>query len=172
MIGLGRAYAVPIYSSANPPTGGLSVSAQVDLFYVKPAADKICVVEAVYLGVSGAQANSGDAKEELLDVALLYLPATVTVGAGGNSVTPTPLLVNDTAASFTARTLDTTKATSSGTIVTRHADSWNSRVPYVYLPPPEHRDLVANTAAIVFRLNTTPAAALTVTGKMVVRELP
>ena len=33
------------------------MSAQVDLFYLKPAADKIIVLEAVYLGVSGVQGS-------------------------------------------------------------------------------------------------------------------
>lgn len=172
MSGLGRPYTVPLYSTANPPTGGVSVSAQQDLFYIKPAADKIVVIEAIYLGVAGVQANSGDAKEELLDVALLYLPATVTVGSGGSAITPTPIEVNDAAAGFTARINDTTKATSSGTVLPRHPDAWNTRIPFVYLPPPEHRDLVANAAAIVFRLNATPSSTLTVTGEMRVREMP
>jgi hypothetical protein len=161
-----------MYSTANPPTAGVTISAQQDLFYIKPAADKICIIESIYLGVSGVQANSGDAKEELLEVVLLYLPATVTVGSGGSSVTPSPQIINDAAAGFTARINDTSKATSSGTIVSRHPDGWNTRIPYVYMPPPEHRDIVANAAAIVFRLNSTPSSSLTVLGEMRVRELP
>jgi hypothetical protein len=45
MIGLGRAYAVEFHN--------VGVAAQQDLFYVKPAADKICVIEAVYLSNVG-----------------------------------------------------------------------------------------------------------------------
>lgn len=164
MIGIGRAYIVEFHN--------VSVSAQQSMFYVKPAADKICVIEAIYLGVAGVQGQSGDSKEELLDIELVYLPATVTVGSGGNSMTPNPLAVNDTAAGFTARINDTTKATSSGTAVNRHSDTMNSRIPYVWLPPPEHRSLVANSAAIVLNLNSTPASALTMNGSMIVREMP
>jgi hypothetical protein len=164
MIGLGRLYDVEFHN--------VSVSAQQDFFYIKPAADKICVVEAVYLSNVGIGADAGDAQEELFDVRLAYVPATVTVGSGGNSYTPTPKLVNDTAAGFTARINDTTKATSSGTIIWRHSDGWNVRVPYVYLPPPEHRDLVANAAAITFQLNSTPTDAILMSGTILVREMP
>jgi hypothetical protein len=164
MIGLGRAYDVEFHN--------ISIAAQQDFFYIKPAADKIIVVEAVYIGAAGGVADAGDAQEELYDVELIYLPATVTVGSGGNAMTPNPKSINDTAAGFTARINDTTKATSSGTAVNRHSDGMNSRVPYVLLPPPEHREIVANAAAIVFRLNTTPADAILMNGTMVVRELP
>jgi hypothetical protein len=164
MIGLGRAYSVFF--------AAVSVTAQQDFFYIKPAADKICIIEAVYLGASGGTADAGDAQEELYDVELIYLPATVTAGSGGTAPTPHPLIVNDAAAGFTARVNDTTKATTSGTSVASHPDGWNNRIPYAFVPPAEHRDIVANAAAIVFRLNTTPADAILISGKMNVRELP
>lgn len=164
MIGLGRLYVVEFHN--------VSVTAQQTFFYIKPAADKICVIEAVYLAASGVAADAADAQEELLEVALCYIPATVTAGSGGGAFTPTPKSVNDSAAGFTARINDTTKTTSSGTILNRHSDAWNSRVPYVYMPPPEHRDLVANAAAIDFRLNSTPTDAVLMNGTMYVREMP
>jgi hypothetical protein len=164
MIGLGRCYDVPFVA--------VSITAQQDFFYIKPAADKICIIEAIYIAASGGTADAGDAQEELFDVELLYIPATVTVGSGGTAPTPVPIAVNDTAAGFTARVNDTTKATSSGTIVNRHPDGMNSRIPYAYAPPAEHRDVVANAAAIVFRLNTTPADAILLSGSARIRELP
>lgn len=164
MIGLGRAYAVEFHA--------VSISAQQDLFYIKPAADKICVIEAVYLSNVGIAADAGDAQEELYDIRLAYVPATVTVGSGGGAMTPNPLSINDAAAGFTARINDTTKATSSGTIVWRHSDGWNVRVPYVWMPPPEHRPIVANAAAMTLQLNSTPTDAVTCNGTMIVREMP
>lgn len=164
MIGLGRLYTVEFHAVA--------ATVQQDFFYIKPAADKICVIEAIYIGAAGVAADAGDAQEELWDVELVYVPATVTAGSGGGAMTPNPKSVNDTAAGFTARINDTTKATSSGTIVNRHSDTMNSRIPYVYLPPPEHRDLVANAAAICFRLNSTPADSILLNGTMLVREMP
>ena len=164
MIGVGRAYAVEFHN--------VSVSAQQDFFYVKPAADKICVVEAVYLSNVGGAADAGDAQEELYRIEVIRLPATVTVGSGGNSMTPNPLATNDTAAGFTARINDTTVATTSGTALNLHSDGMNVRVPYVWMPPPEHRLIVANAQAVVVRLVTTPADAVTMSGTCVVRELP
>jgi hypothetical protein len=164
MIGIGRLYSVVF--------AAVSVSLQQDLFYIKPAADKICIIEAVYLGTSGGVADAGDAQEELFDVELIYLPATVTASSGGAAYTPSPVAINDSAAGFTARINDTTKATTSGTAAIRHPDGFNNRVPYVYVPPAEHRDLVANAAAMVFRLNTTPADAILLSGDMRVREIP
>lgn len=164
MIGIGRAYAVEFHAVA--------ITAQQDLFYVKPTTDKICVIEAVYLSNVGGAADAGDAQEELYRVEMIRLPATVTVGSGGNSMTPNPLSTNDTAAGFTGRINDTTVATTSGTALNVHSDGWNVRIPYAYMPPPEHRVLVANAQAIVFRLVTTPADSVTCSGTMIVRELP
>lgn len=159
----GRAYAV-VFSA-------VSVTAQQDLFYIKPAADKPCSIEAVYLGISGVAADAGDAQEELYELDLIRVQATVTASSGGGSFTPNPLDKSDTAAGFTARINDTTKATSSGSLLTLHADGWNSRSPYVWMPPPEHRHQVGNAEAWVCRLNSTPTDAVLINGTCIVREL-
>ena len=133
------------------------------------------VVEAVYLANVGIAADAGDAQEELWDIEIIRVPATVTVGSGGTASgtgTLNPLAVNDAAAGFTARSNDTTKATSSGTLRVLHADGWNVRIPFVWMPPPEHRPLVANAEAIVVRLNSTPTDAVLCSGSLIVRELP
>lgn len=163
MIGLGRAYSITFIAVA--------VSAQQDFFYIKPAADKPVVLESLQLSNVGGAADAGDAQEELYDLEVIRLPATVTVGSGGTTPTPNPLQASDTAAGFTARANDTTKATSSGTLQVHLADGWNVRIPYVWMPPPEHRIIIANAQAVVVRLNTTPADAVTVSGTLVVREL-
>lgn len=167
MIGTGRAYALVFEN--------VSIAAAQDFFYVKPAADKPCLIEAVYLSNVGGTADAGDAQEELLRLVINRLPSTVTVGSGGSaSATGTlnPLATNDTAAGFTGRTNDTTPATTSGTARTLHSDGWNVRVPYVWLPPPEHRLWVANAEAIVVKLLSTPADAVLCSGTCIVRELP
>jgi hypothetical protein len=163
MIGLGRAYSVNFVA--------VSIAAQQDLFYIKPAADKPVVIEGLYLSNVGIAADAGDAQEELWDVELIRVPATVTASTGGASMTPNPLQASDAAAGFTARINDTTKATSTGTLLVLHADGWNVRIPYVWMPPPEHRIIVANAQAIVARLNSTPTDAVLCSGTMIVREL-
>jgi hypothetical protein len=168
MIGLGRLYSL-IFDN-------VSIAAAQDFFYIKPAADKICVVEAIYLSNVGGTADAGDAQEELLRVAINRLPTVVTAGTGGAASTATtlgPVEVNDSAPSFTGRTNDaTTVASTTGTIRTIHADGWNVRVPYVWFPPPEHRIMVSNPEALVFRLLSTPADAVLCSGTIYVRELP
>lgn len=167
MFGLGRAYSFTFVN--------IGIAAQQDIFYIKPAADKICVIEAVYLSNVGIAADAGDAQEELWDLEIVRLPATVTVGSGGAASGTgdlNPLAVNDTAASFTARRNDTTKATTSGVVRVIHGDGWNIRIPYVWMPPPEHRILVANAEAVCVRLNSTPTDSVTCNGTIVVRELP
>lgn len=164
MIGLGRAYVIEFH--------GVSVTAQQDLIYIKPAADKPCIIEYAKLSVSGLNADAGDAQEELYDIEVIRVPATVTVGSGGGAFTPNPLATNDAAAGFTARINDTTKATTSGALKVLDAGGMNSRTDYIYLPLPEHRPMVANAEAIVLRLNSTPADAILLSGTMIVRELP
>lgn len=164
MRGLGRLYVVEFHA--------VSIAAQQDLFYLKPAADKIIWVEDIVLNNVGGTADAGDAQEEMLSIEIIRLPSTVTVGSGGSSVTPTPVAMNDAAAGFTARTNDTTKATTSGTALNVRSDGWNVRVPYLYPPAPEDVPLAANPTALVVRLNTTPADALTCSGTVLVRELP
>lgn len=163
MMGLGRLYAVEFHAVA--------VTAQQDLFYIKPAADKPVSIEMVKIAVSGVGVDAGDAQEELYDVELIRVPATVTVGSGGTVATPNPISTNDAAAGFTARVNDTTKATTSGTLLNLDSDGMNSRSPYIYLPLPEHRPIVGNAQAIVFRLNSTPADSILLSGTMLVREL-
>jgi hypothetical protein len=164
MFGLGRLYVVEFHN--------VSVTAQQDFFYIKPAADIICFVEEIKLAVAGGTADAGDAQEELYDIELIRLPATVTAGSGGTVFTPTPMARNDSAASFTAHTNDTTVATTSGTALNIDSDGMNSRSPYLYLPAPEHRPVVANANAIVSRLKTTPADAVLMNGRALVREIP
>lgn len=162
-LGLGRTYSVVF--------NNVTIAAKQDFFYVKPAADKIALIEAIYLSNVAGATNAGDANERLYDVRLIRLPATVTAGSGGTAPTPNPLSTNDTAAGFTGRVNDTTVATTSGTALTLHSDGWNDRVPYAYYPAPEHRVIVANAQAVVFRLETTPASVVC-NGTIVVRELP
>lgn len=163
MMGAGRLYVVPFVAVA--------VTAQQDLLYLKPAADKPIILEAVYLNAVGGSADAGDGQEELLDVEIIRLPATVTVGSGGTSVTPTPVMPSDTAAGFTARANDTTKATTSGTALVEHPDMMNNRAGWPYAGPAEHREWCFNAQALVVRLNTTVADSILLGGVAKVREL-
>ena len=159
----GRCYTVEFHA--------VSVSAQQEFFYIKPAADKPCQIEWAKIRNVDSTTEAGDAHEDFWRVELIYLPPTVTASSGGNSFTPNPIEVNDAAAGFTARINDTTKASSNGTAYNLDSDGMNNRIGYDYLPTPENRPVVANAAAVVLRLNTTPAATNLLNGTMYVREL-
>src|SRR5947207_230889 len=137
MIGLGRAYSITFDNQTLATADG-----NVDLFSIVPAADKICILEGFYLSNVGGTADAGDAQEELLRLRILRL-ITPTI-TGGTTFTPLPLSRNDGAAGFTARYYHATVATAT-TTEAMHSDGWNVRVPYVWMPPPEHRLLIAST---------------------------
>ncbi len=167
MMGFGRLYLFTF--------SAISVTAQQDFFYIKPAADKICIIEQVKLSNVGIAADAGDAQEEEYDIEHIRIPATVTVGSGGaasGTGTLNSAMLNDTAAGFTARSNDTVKATTSGTLRILDSDGWNVRVPYIWLPPPENRIIESNAEAYVCRLNSTPTDAILISGTIYVRELP
>lgn len=149
----------------------VSIAAVQDLFYLKPAADKPIRLHSVYLANVGGTADAADAQEEDLRVEIIHVPTTVTVGSGGSAPTPNPLLPSDAAAGFTGRVNDTTVATTNGTLLTKHSDGWNTRVPFNYRPTPEERIVCANAAAIVVRLNLAPNDAFNVSGTAYVEEL-
>lgn len=151
----------------------VAVTAAQDAFYVKPAADKVCEILGVFLSpVVSSTSDWGDANTEIDRIRIRRVPATVTVGSGGSSATPRPLDVNDTAAGFTARTNDTTQATSSGTIVDLHTDGWNMAAGYQLWLPEGCQPRVANAEAIVVSLPSTPANSKSLSGTLYVRELP
>ena len=117
----------------------------------------------------GGTADAGDAQEELLR--LLVRRGHTTIGTGGTVLTPRPLNPNSAAAGFSASSIVGTVATA-GTTHDLHADGWNVRVPYVWLPTPELRPVVtAGETSLVIRLVAAPADALTISGTLYVEEI-
>lgn len=155
-----RIYTVPIQLTA--------VTTQVDLWDLAPADDKPIILHAVYLGQS---TELGDAAEEQLGIQ--YIRGLATVGSGGSAPTPTPIGPSDAAAGFTARILDTTVAVVGGGTTTHlHADTWNVRGPYVYIPTPEYRlQCTQGQTRLVIRLTGAPADSITIAGTAYVEEL-
>lgn len=155
---MGRMYAVTFENVA--------VTAQVDFFEIAPASNKPCIVHACYISQSS---DVGDAAEEMLRVKIIRGHATS--GAGGAAATPSPLNPGDSAAGFTAETNNTTIA-STGTTVDLHAEAFNIRSGWVYMPTPETRPIVTQgQTTLVVRLMAAPADSLSMSGTLVVEEL-
>lgn len=158
-----RVYAVTFAAGTIPATNAL------DLFELTPATNKPIALLGLTLDNVGVAADAGDAQEELLG--LTVVRGYTASGSGGSAPTPAPLVFNDTAAAFTAETLNTTVA-NTGTAVTLAAFGWNVRVPCREFWPQElwpHAS-AANTT-IVVRLAAGGVDTISANGTLYVAEL-
>jgi hypothetical protein len=142
-----------------------AVTAQVDLFELRPADDKPLEVIGLFIGQSS---DFGDAQAELL--AYTVIRGFTTSGSGGSTPTPAPLNRSDTAAGFSAETLNTTLATT-GTTATLHADTFHvSAGEKLWLPEGCEWEASQADTSMVVRLAAAPADSLTMSGTIYVRE--
>jgi hypothetical protein len=147
------------------PFRAVSVSAVQDLCAAYAGASMGIEVVSITLG----QITQTSVEE--CQISVKRLPATVTSGSVGTAATPVPDADTDSAATFTARVNDTTQATSSGTTVYPHTDVWNQVNGYQWIFPERARPSCKLSEALVFSLDSAPAAARTVTGSMKIKEL-
>lgn len=146
---------------------GVAVVAAQDFFELSPADDKPLLVHGVYLSQSS---DVSDVAEEMLRVTIKR--GHTTSGSGGSAATPAPLPSSAGAAAGFAAEINNTTPASAGTAVTLHADTFNVRAGWAYIPTPEARPGAsqANTTLVV-RLEAAPADSLTMSGTIVVEEL-
>lgn len=145
---------------------GVAVTAQQDLFEITGHASRLCIVHSIEIEQS---TEVGDAQEEGLS--LLWKRGATSTGTGGSTPTPAPVLLNDAAAGFTAKTNNTTKA-SGGTITTLRAWNWNVRMPFLKIFTPETRPFVSPGTRVTLELATTPNDSITISGTLMLEELP
>lgn len=144
---------------------GVAITAQQDLFeLLAPAAKAV----RLYMLTLTQTSEVGDAQEEGLS--LLFKRGQTTTGSGGSTPTVTALSSHDADGSSTVKSNNTTKATA-GTIKTWWADAWYVRSPYLWLPVPELRPLIAPGIRMTIELATTPADSITASGTLVFDEL-
>lgn len=142
----------------------VAVTAQQDFFEITAAAGKNLKILSVVIGQTS---DAKDAEEELLSI--LFKAGQTTSGSGGSAPTPIPISVTNAAAGFVAETNNTTKA-SAGTIVTHHADVWNVRAPYLWLPPENMQIELTGSRRFTVELATTPADSITCNGTIYIEE--
>lgn len=158
-----RIYTVTFAAGTIPATNAL------DLFEVTPADDKPVALLGLLLDNVGVSADAGDAQEELLG--LTVVRGYTASGSGGSAPTPAPLNPADTAAGFTAETLNTTVATT-GTAVTLAAFGWNVRVPCREFWPQELWPVAGQgNTTIIVRLAAGGADTISANGTLYVAEL-
>lgn len=159
---MARCYTIP-YSGTLANAGG-----NADLLSIQPADDK----PVRLLGMVLSQISEvADAAEEGLRISVHHYASTFTVGSGGSAVTPAAGSPDDTAFGGTARCNDATVSSTSGTDTTQAEFGWNVRAPFEFWWPERFAPEARQGAAIVVRLETTPADDITAQLLFFVEEL-
>ena len=144
----------------------VSVTAVQDLFLIKGAAGKMLKL----LRIAIADVDSTLPTAQQMALRIRFLPATVTDGSGGATPTPRPLDPGDAAASFTALTNNTTKATTNGTatIIEENGAFLYSGYDYALIKPL----YIGPSESAVVELITAPASSGTwvMSGTCIVEE--
>lgn len=148
----------------------LTTGTQVDLFGITNHASKACMILGLDLfqaAIPGGEV--GDAQEEIMPI---YLnTGHGTIGSGGpGAFTPINTDRGGGAAGFTARTMDTTKATG-GTKVTVQPVGWNIRGSLDLVLPEEWQIIIP--AGVLWTVETLANASGTKTiyGSLLIKEI-
>lgn len=143
----------------------VAVTVAVDLFEITPADDKPVEIVGFFCGQSS---DFGDAQAEILPYTAIR--GFTTPGSGGTTTTPRPLNRSDSAAGFTAKTCNTTAATT-GTTHQLHADTFHvASGEKLWLPEGCEWEASQLDTTMVIRLAAAPADSLTMSGTLYVRE--
>ena len=143
----------------------VAATAAVDFFELTPADDKPIEIMGLFIGQSS---EFGDAAAEALPYSVIR--GHTTSGSGGSAPTPRPLNRSDSAAGFTAETMNTTAA-SVGTTHTLHADAFNVFPgEKLWLPEGCEWEAAQGDTTLVVRLGAAPADSITWSGTIYVRE--
>lgn len=144
----------------------IAVTAVQDVLAAYAASTKLLKLLAVEIAANG-QTTVGN-----YAMRLRYLPATVTSGSVGASVTPANVNPGGAAASFTARRNDTTQATSSGTAIDLVATQFNPINGYYWQPPVQQGDEPGAGLSTAFILSLDGiAGTINVSATMWLREI-
>ena len=145
----------------------VAVAATQDLFELSPADDKPILIHACYLSQS---TELGDAAEEQLRIEIIR--GFTSSGSGGSAFTPVPLQSTAGAAAGCACEINNTTVANTGTTTVLHAEAFNVRSGWQYIPTPETRPGAsqANTT-IVVRLMANPNDSVTMGGTLIFEEL-
>jgi hypothetical protein len=143
----------------------VSVAAVQDLIALYCGANMACELNGIVLGqITGTTVQN-------LRISVKRLPATVTSGSGGSSPTPQKIMRGDSAATATARTNDTTQASTSGTPALLHEDVFNTVNGYQFFWPPNVSPVCGPSEAAIFSLDGAPSGAMFMSGTLYFSEL-
>lgn len=145
---------------------GVAVTAQQDFFETTGPSDGIIIIHSIELAQT---TELGDAAEEQLSI-LLKRGAT-TSGTGGTQTISEAALETGSPVYGGVTDINNTTKASAGTIVTLGAYVWNVRSPFLWMPPPEHRFILAPSTRFTVELATTPVDSITMNGTMIIEAI-
>jgi hypothetical protein len=159
-----------VYTVSFATTTITNANGDVDLFELDAAADEPVELVAIFIG---NKSEVGDAQEEELAWSIRRFSGGTFTSSNGTSATPRATTPGDEAASFTAETVGTTVASTSGTEITVHQDTFNVRTGLQLIIPPEMRIQLDGAAqsAMVIRLDTAVADDTDLRGTIYVKQL-
>jgi hypothetical protein len=143
----------------------VSISAAQDLLQIKGASGKMLRILRRWVGATDTTIPSA----QMLSLRERFLPATVSDGSGGSTPAPQKTDPGDAAASFTALSNSTSKATTNGTAVTLYEDSchiYNGFNMAVDEPYP-----IGPSESYVFELLSTVSGTVHLSGGVIVEEI-
>ena len=153
----GRVYTICISGVASP-------AAAFDFVEISPATNKPVRLRRIRI----AQTSEPSTEEE--QIALTVIRGHTTSGSGGDTTPDGGVLSSsDTAAAYTAETMNTTIA-SAGTAVNLIEDAWNTRAGYDMAFAPEEAPECINGVLLVVRSGA-PADAVTIRATVWVEEV-
>ena len=143
---------------------GVAVTAVQDIFMILTPATRIVQIHEVGLS---QLTEIQDAEEVML---LLQMRSGQTAsGTGGTTPAMVPQLFGDSACGCTVRANDMTTQATGGTIVIKHSEYWNVRIPYQKIWTPETRPIIPPSKRWTFELAT--ADTFTAAGYIVFEEI-
>lgn len=153
----GRMYTISVSGVASP-------AAAFDFVEISPAANKPIRLHRIRI----AQTSEATTEEEQLS--LTVIRGHTTSGSGGDTTPDGGVLSSsDSAAGYTAETMNTTPA-SAGTAVNLVEDAWNTRAGFDLAFAPEESPECINGSLLVIRSGA-PADAVTVRVSVWIEEL-
>jgi hypothetical protein len=160
-VSYGRFFTIP-FSSLVTNAGG-----NTDLWEVLPGDDHPIRLRGIYLGQTTEVA---DAAEEMLDISVIRMTATITSGSGTAGAPECPDS-NALAPSFTSETNGATVATTTGSTDIVYRFAWNVRSsPFEMWFDVDMAPKAIQGEGLFVRLNSTVADDLTFVGTLVVEE--
>jgi hypothetical protein len=142
-------------------SGVASPAAAFDLFELVPTTTKPIRIARIRI----AQTSEPTTEEEQL--ILTIQRGFSSSGSGGSTPTPAKCNSTDAAAGFTAETMNTTQASTGGTIIME--DAWNTRAGYDMAFAPEEAIEAVNGERLVVQSGA-PADAVTIRATIWVEE--